>query len=300
VTVELRRPHREDAAPIAAALNEFNGPVGFDLDTPPEVAVWLGVPSLDLDHDARVAVVDGSIAGYSEASGEGRLVIGDVRADPAHPQASTMLLDFVEERAQELAPNGCLRIWVPEHAEAWRRFLESRGYGLHHYSLRMFAGLEDEPPEPDWPPGVSVVAFREEDERAVYEVYQETFSDLRDFRGEPFEDWRHWSRREPFDPELWFLASDGDGLVGVSLCRGEWSGNTELGWVGVLGVRKPWRRQGLGSALLLHSFRELRARGKKRVGLGVDAENPTGAVRLYERVGMGIERRIVWYEKGAG
>jgi mycothiol synthase len=304
VSVELRPPQRDDAAEIAAALNEFNRPAGFELDTPEEVEVWLNIPSIDFERDARVALVDGRIVGYSEASdpsGEGKFVYMDVRADPVHLEAGVALFDFAEEHARELAqPGGRVKLWTPEGAAAWRRFLESRGYVLQRQSLRMFAGLEQEPREPEWPAGVSVRTFGgKDDERAIYEVQQETFSDQRDYVPESFEDWRHWSLREPFDPELWFLAVDGDELAGVSLCRGEWSGDGGLGWVSVLGVRGPWRRKGLGSALLLHSFRELRARGKERVGLGVAADNPTGAVGLYERVGMSVERRILWYEKAA-
>jgi mycothiol synthase len=304
VSVELRPPLREDAAPIAAALNEFNRRAGFDLETPEEVEVWLDFPSIDFERDARVALVDGRIVGYSEASdlsGEGKFVIVDVRAEPAHPEAGEALFDFAEEHARELAaPGGRIKTWTPEKATEWRTFIGSRGYVLHHHSLRMVAGLKEEPPEPDWPAGVLVRTFGgQDDERAVYEVQQETFSDQHDFVRESFEDWRHWSLRDPFDPELWFLAEAGGELVGVSLCRGEWSGDAEVGWVSVLGVRRPWRRKGLGSALLLHSFRELRARGKQRVGLGVAADNPTGAVRLYERVGMTVEPRIIWYEKAA-
>jgi ribosomal protein S18 acetylase RimI-like enzyme len=67
--------------------------------------------------------------------------------------------------------------------------------------------------------------------------------------------------------------------------------------VSVLGVRRPWRRRGLGRALLLHSFRALRERGKPRVGLGVDGSNPTGAVQLYEAAGMRVVRRFDHWEK---
>jgi len=305
VSVELRPPRGENAAAIAAALNEFNRPFGFDIDSPEEVSVWLEFPSFDLERDVRVAVVDGEIVGYSEAfapSGEGSFVFADVRAGPAHADASAALLDFVEEHAREVAaPGGKIRIWTAEKAEAWRKVLEARGYELYRYSLRMIRGLEDEPPEPAWPAGISVRTVRsEEDERPAFELGQETFADQGDdYVPESFEDWRHWMRRDPFDPELWFLAFAGDELVGISLCRGEWAGDPEFGWVSVLGVRKAWRRKGLGSALLLLSFRELRARGKTRVGLGVRADNATGAVRLYEGVGMRIAWRHLWYEKAA-
>jgi mycothiol synthase len=305
VSVELRPPVLEDAAAIAEALNEFNRPAGFDLDSPDEVAVWLEFPSFDLERDVRVAVVDDEIVGYTEVfspAEDGKFVLLDVRAAPAHPEASKALLDFAEEHAQGLvARGGKIRIWTAEKAGAWRGVLEARGYELHRYSLRMFADLAVEPREPDWPEGILVRTLaRAGDERAAYEVEMETFADQGDdFVPEAFEDWRHWMMREPFDPKLWFLAHDGDELAGISLCRGDWSGEPETGWISVLGVRRPWRRKGLGSALLLHSFRELRARGKKRVGLGVRADNATGAVQLYERVGMRIVSRILWYEREA-
>ena len=68
-------------------------------------------------------------------------------------------------------------------------------------------------------------------------------------------------------------------------------GEPGLGWVGTLGVRPGWRRRGLGETLLRASFRALHERGLRRVGLGVDTENVTGALRLYERVGMRPVRR---------
>ena len=192
-----------------------------------------------------------------------------------------------------------IKAWPPERAAEWRGPLESRGYRLHQYSFRMVMGLDDEPSNPHWPEGIAVCSFRPEDERAVYEVQEETFSDQRDFSPTPFDDWRQWSFHEPFDPELWFLAVADEELAGISLCRPERGGDERFGWVSVLGVRRPWRRRGLGLALLQHSFRQLRERGKTRVGLGVDGDNPTGAVRLYERAGMTVERKHVWYEKAA-
>jgi ribosomal protein S18 acetylase RimI-like enzyme len=67
--------------------------------------------------------------------------------------------------------------------------------------------------------------------------------------------------------------------------------------VNVLGVRPPWRRQGLGRALLLQAFAEFRARGKRGAGLGVDGLNTTGAMRLYEQAGMDVARRFDQYQK---
>lgn len=69
------------------------------------------------------------------------------------------------------------------------------------------------------------------------------------------------------------------------------------GWVGTIGVRRPWRKTGLGLALLRHSFGEFYKRGMATIGLGVDASNPTGATRLYQRAGMHVASEFVTYEK---
>ena len=62
-------------------------------------------------------------------------------------------------------------------------------------------------------------------------------------------------------------------------------------------MRRPWRKQGLGLALLRHAFNEFYRRGKRKVGLGVDAQNLTGALRLYESAGMRIDQAYDTYEK---
>ena len=70
-----------------------------------------------------------------------------------------------------------------------------------------------------------------------------------------------------------------------------------IGWIRTLGVRRPWRQRGLGEAILLHSFGEFYKRSKTTIGLGVDAQNPTGATRLYQKVGMFAASEFVTYEK---
>ena len=97
-----------------------------------------------------------------------------------------------------------------------------------------------------------------------------------------FEEWAHFLLQPPaFEPQLWFLAEEREQAGGFAICHPHPS-DPMLGWIGVLGVRRAWRRRGLARALLLHAFREFRRCGLRRAGLGVDAENLTGANRLYE------------------
>ena len=88
-----------------------------------------------------------------------------------------------------------------------------------------------------------------------------------------------------------------DEVACVSLCRIDAYEDPAMGWVNTLGVRRPWRRSGLGLALLRHSFGELYRRGKRAVGLGVDANSLTGATRLYEKAGMHVIHQMNNYEK---
>jgi ribosomal protein S18 acetylase RimI-like enzyme len=87
-----------------------------------------------------------------------------------------------------------------------------------------------------------------------------------------------------FDPAVWWLAEDEGGLVGCAL---HW----RTGWLKDLAVRESHRGRGLGTSLLRHGFREFARRGVPRVGLKVDARNPSGAIRLYERLGFVVDRR---------
>jgi ribosomal protein S18 acetylase RimI-like enzyme len=159
----------------------------------------------------------------------------------------------------------------------------------------------DSPPAPDWPDGIEVATYTPADEAAVHEAHQESFRDHWEHKDETIEEWRKWLIASPsFDPSLWFVARDGEEVAGISLCSVAPSGDPEHGFCRVLAVRRPWRRRGLGFALLRHSFVEMERRGMTKASLGVDAESLTGAVALYERAGMHVERRTDCWQKELG
>jgi ribosomal protein S18 acetylase RimI-like enzyme len=110
-----------------------------------------------------------------------------------------------------------------------------------------------------------------------------------------FEEWQRFRlEADDTDTSLWFMARAGAEVAGVIRCDSQKFGG---GFVGALGVRSPWRGRGIGAALLQHAFAEYCRRGLTHVSLGVDAENPTGATRLYERVGMRVVSEDVVFEK---
>ena len=102
---------------------------------------------------------------------------------------------------------------------------------------------------------------------------------------------------ERFDPTLWCVVRAGDEIAAGTICTGDTYGG---GWVHALFTRRPWRKQGVGAALLGDSFGRFWERGEHSVGLGVDAASDTGAFRLYERAGMAPVLGWVMYEKELG
>jgi ribosomal protein S18 acetylase RimI-like enzyme len=179
---------------------------------------------------------------------------------------------------------------------AARPLLESRGYHEVRRFWEMTIELGDElPPAPLLPEGLQIEPFSEELSRDFHAALEAAFADHWEHQPEPFEDWWNRQLRRPdYDPSLWFLVRDAETIVAATRNDPERSGG---GWIGALGVRPAWRGRGLAKALLLHSFREFHRRGQRRVGLGVDSENPTGATKLYEGVGMSVDAEQVVWEK---
>jgi mycothiol synthase len=291
--VVVRTPNDEDAEAIAKACNELSerlyGVADLSAD---EVRHWLSLPDLD----TAVAELDGEVCGYTDfrRRGDGPLAV-DLRVGP---QAwGRGVADALVRAAESSAPGSVVHCFVADRDEDSHAALEGRGYRVIRQSFDMQIDLEGQPEPPEWPPGLRVRTYEEGDERAVYECQQDAFSDHWEFRPEPIESWRRSALERPgFDPTLWRLVEADGELAGFSLNNWHSSGDETFGWVGSLGVRNQWRRLGLGLALLRHSFVDFARRGATRVGLTVDAENTTGAVRLYERAGMHQVRRMDIYE----
>ncbi len=109
---------------------------------------------------------------------------------------------------------------------------------------------------------------------------------------------KHMIATDPFhDPSLWFAAFDGDQMAAICLCDPRIGAREDTALVNILGVRREWRKKGLGLAFLRHAFGEFYRRGIPRAILGVDAGSLTGATRLYERAGMKVERVQNTYAK---
>lgn len=227
---------------------------------------------------------------------------------PAYPQAgiASALIRWAEQRARlsiQKAPEGT-RVALLANTlaidEKMKRCYLDHGFNTIRQSLRMVIELNGEIPQPVWPEGITLRPFvLGRDDEITVRAVREAFADHWGYVERPFESemafYRHmWETDETFDPNLYFLAMDQDQVAGISLCHRFMEEDPEMGWVGTLGVLRPWRRKGLGLALLHHSFHAFKAYGKVRAGLGVDAQNLTGATRLYEKAGMHADPRWSW------
>jgi mycothiol synthase len=205
------------------------------------------------------------------------------------------LVERAEGRARELGLQR-LKQWAFAADASARALFEVRGYSEVRRFWEMAIELREPPPPPPVLPGeMRIETFRPEDARAFHAASNEAFAEEWGFTPMPFEEWWEFrSQAEDFDPSLWFLVRDGDEIAAICRCHANMRGG---GFVGLLGVRPGWRERGLGLALLQHAFGDFYRRGDRRVSLGVDSENPTGATRLYERAGMHVEGESVVFER---
>jgi ribosomal protein S18 acetylase RimI-like enzyme len=216
-----------------------------------------------------------------------------------HPEiaglgVSSWLLNRAERRAREAGSTilraGCLA----ENGAAVSLFHQLAYREARHF-FQMRIDFQQAPELPSAPAGIEITPFRREDARLFHAALDEAFAEEWGWRATPFEEWQERRLDAPdTDVSLWFIARDGEEIAGVVRCETRRDGG---GWIGALGVLEPWRRRGVGRALLLHAFSEFHRRGAPQVGLGVDAENPTGATRLYESAGMRVTKEDVIYEK---
>jgi mycothiol synthase len=292
----LRRPAADDAAAVAELKRAVEVARHGDSDvTPAQVVEEWALPRLVPDEDLwLVETPSGVIVGYAMVWVEDppTVFVSDQTVHPAHRGLglSEILLELCAARAVRAAGGAPanLGVWTHEN-DLERRAL----YGRHGFRyVRTFLRLEVDLAEPAtvafWPPGIAVRRFRRHrDEAAVHAASDEAFQDHWRPDTMDLDEWLAFRFATPdLDLDLWWVAWDGEEVAGSLLAF-----QTPLGgYIDSLSVRRPWRGRGLGRALLLEAFTELRRRGLPSAYLGVDSENPTGAMGLYESVGMRAKR----------
>ena len=242
-------------------------------------AAW-ELPSFEVGLDNWVA----GRTGYAAISPDGDLTLAaatDAEADA--------LLDRAIERARERGL-GKLALRPRPRDDVIARLLERRGFHLQTDVLVMWRALSAHEEEPDWPAGAAVRTFEPADAPAVHALLDAAYGGWdTSYVPVPHADWVSAMTGDvEFDASTWWLAEREGALVGCALW---WS----TGWLKDIVVRESERGRGLGAALVRQGFAEFARRGIRRVGLKVDAGNPTGAPRLYERLGFRTaDREPIW------
>ncbi len=302
----VRAPRRDEIPQIFALIRASDIDVFGRPDyTMQELEHEWSRPEFDPTTDAWVVTLaDGYLVGYAHATSAMHHRIfgmGVVHPEYSDQGIGSTLVRLIEERAREHIPLAPPEARVYVHLgiggghEPSIRLMTDHGYSMVRRFSRMQIVMDAPPPAPVWPEGVTLrTLVPGQDERAVYEAMEAAFSDHWGHTTETFEHWmaRH-STPESLPPDLVFLAMSGETVAGAAICIYL----EDFGWVDTLGVRREWRKHGLGLALLHHAFGEFYRRGRNEVGLGVDAQSLTGATRLYERAGMHALVHYDVYEK---
>jgi mycothiol synthase len=261
-----------------------------------DITAWLSGP--DLSRDTWLVEEDGRLvaAGWVEKHHDTGIAIGIVHRDQRGRGLGSMLVDRSEERLRALGVGRIHAVTLAPDVAA-EPLLTARGYREVRRFWEMTIELgADPPPAPQLPDGFRIEPFSSALASGFHAALEEAFADHWEYQPSSFEEW--WDRqvaRPDHDPSLWFLVRTDDDVAAATRNDPERSGG---GWIGAIGVRRAYRGRGLAKALLIHSFREFHRRGQRRVGLGVDAENPTGATKLYESVGMVVDsEQVVWEKK---
>ena len=294
MTLALRPLTAEDGEAMAEIVGDYDAFHAGAEDRPSAADMLDWWRRVDV---GSTGVVDESenarLIGVGFLRGRGRFSIADyyVHPDARGRGAGSLLVDWGERRTIE-AGLEAVRPGTTANDSEGKELLESRGYRHIRSFYRMAVDLVDPPPTPEWPEGFSV-ALEPEEAHVLYETLEEAFEDHWGHEHRTFDDWMR--QNAPLEERLCYVVRTAEGTpAAAQVCDEERFGSA---WVSILGVRGPWRRKGLGAALLQQAFHDLFARGRRRVSLGVDAENTTGATRLYERVGMTVTLRDDAYEK---
>jgi mycothiol synthase len=298
--MQIRAATLDDVGRLAAFMGRCTlAHQGVRRASADEMRQRLTQPGTDPELDTWLVEGAGSeVAGFAQVWAEPPAVVCYVRVDPEHTGQGigSTLLERGANRALDFSPQPNAL-----HATSWPKdesaapLLESAGFQPIRYFSLMTIDLDEAPEPPTWRPDVYVRALDEDsDLRPIHEAQTEVFPDRR----QGFDEWLHeYAGGGGFDPALWFVAEDAEGIAGFALCLPGLAEDRDAGYVSELGVRADRRGEGLGLALLRQTFVELHRRGKRRASLHVDVDNLTEALRLYRRAGMRPDPRLVVWER---
>ena len=309
----LRPP--DDYAPMNAIANAIRAAEGDDFYTTDDQfqKFYENLSGCDATTDVAIAERDGRVVGYGRAATHQELdgtriyeVIPFVDPKIAGQAVFTAMIDAIEARARAIAadhPAG------PKHFETFGgdlaperdALLQARGYEAVRFFYSMVRPNVDDVPDAPLPSGLEIREVLPEHMPAIWAADQEAFRDHWGYSPSSESDYQLFLTDPVTDTSLWRIAWDGDEIAGqvrsyINATENERHGRLR-GYTEFISVRRPWRRRGLARALIAANFPLLRARGMTEAALGVDTENTSGALRVYEGCGFRPVSRSATYRK---
>lgn len=243
----------------------------------------------DADLSEMVVVEDlGAIVGFLRFDEDEDPAYFEAYVHPGSkfPIVFDLLMDRVEEWARSRVRDSGAPLTMETDVanDLSRTILERRGFSHTGTSTHFVYDVTGTIPTLD--PGVSVRSYNEgDDDELFYEVLADGFGD--DWDEPPSAQFIAAGRKMfGYSPDLWLLAEHKGQVVGALQGFEQWVGSADIGWVKKLAVLPEGRNHGVARALLHHAYHLFKERGRTKVFLGVENENPTGARSFYERIGM--------------
>jgi GNAT superfamily N-acetyltransferase len=313
------RPYRDetDIPVIVDIINrelEADG-VPFREETG-HMAAWFSKASEAFDpaRDVTLAEVDGVPVGYGDRSWV------DTRLEPAMREyrmggavlpewqrkgIGTALLRHNQEKLRELALTHDVKLprvfgsWTSDRQVRTTHLLEQNGFTVARHFYEMTRPLHEPIPDVPVPDGLEIRPVRPDEYRKIWQADIEAFKDHWGGFEESEESYQRWLVRPDFDTSLWVVVFDGEMVAGASINAISNEENEALGvkrgWLHSVFTTREYRRRGVARAAVARSLVILKERGLDTGILGVDATNPTGAVRVYESVGFSVaEKSTAW------
>ncbi len=264
--------------------------------------------------DMLFAEMNGEVIGYNrvwwEKQNDKTLLynmVGFLHPNFRRRGIGTFMLQRAETRLRQIAATHApgekfCQAWANGSEQGLQALLESQGFQPARYFIEMIRDINEPLPEAPMPAGLEVRPVTEAHYRPIFEAANEAFRDHWGHIERNFEEeFPHWLEDPDFNPALWKVAWDGDQIAGMVQNFINAAENAEYhrqrGYTEGISVRRPWRKLGLARALLVQSIAMFREMGMEETALGVDAENLSGALKLYQGVGYKETHRNMSYRK---
>jgi mycothiol synthase len=260
------------------------------------------------ERDMLIAEVDGEQVGFARASWalrDGGYVYhttGEIHPSVRRRGLGRALLHGAQARLREIAanlPTDQPRRFGSETMDGQvgaKALLAGEGYTPVRWFAEMLRPLSEPIPGVSLPPGLELRPVREEDHRRIFEAEAEAFRDHWGYREWTEVDYERTFAGPDVDTSLWRVVWDGDEVAAVTETFIHADENLALGiehgWLERISTRRAWRGRGVAKAMIVSALEALRERGMSHAALGVDADNPSGAFGLYERLGFQVANRM--------